>query len=148
MKIPMTLNKHRQAYRTAARLPILLLIVSMLTVPVLLFSAPLAAADVVSDCKDSGGTYVVNAAGQGHCFATIEPDCIKLPPGEVVPDPELCLKPGGIANDPIFDINDIAGTVEGTLNEVMPVIVDSDKIAESVQDTLDGIGIGISDGDN
>lgn len=136
----MTLKKHRQVYGTAATLPLLLLIASMLTVPIMLFSAPLAAADVVSDCKDSGGTYVVNAAGQGHCFVIIEPDCIKLPPGEVVPDPELCLRPGGIANDPIFDIPDIAGTVEGTLNEVMPVIVDRDCIAESVQDTLDGIG--------
>lgn len=148
MTMMTTLKKHRQAYRTAATLPLLLLIVSMLTIPVMLFSAPLAAADVVSDCKDSGGTYVVNVAGQGHCFVTIEPDCHKLPPGEVVPDPELCLKPGGIVNNPIFDVNDIAETVEGTLNEVMPVIVDGDNIAESVQDTLDGIGVVRSDGDN
>jgi hypothetical protein len=34
------------------------------------------------------------------------------------------------------------------LNEVMPVIVDGDNIAESVQDTLDGIGVVRSDGDN
>ena len=114
----------------------------------MLFSAPLAAADVVSDCKDSGGTYVVNAAGQGHCFVTIEPDCHKLPPGEVVPDPELCIKSGGIANDPIFDINDIAAEVEDTVDEFKPVVVDGDKIAELVQDTLDGIVVVISDGDN
>lgn len=134
----------------------------MLTVPIMLFSAPLAAADVVSDCKDSGGTYVVNAAGQGHCFVTLQPDCIKLPPGETVPDPELCLKPGGIANDPIFDMNDISAEVEDTLDEFMPIITDGnlltsefgpvvtdgDKIAESVQDTLDRIVVGISDGDN
>jgi hypothetical protein len=120
----------------------------MLTVPIMLFSAPLAAADVVSDCKDSGGTYVVNAAGQGHCFVTLEPICHKLPPGEVVPDPELCIKSGGIANDPIFDINDISETVEDTVDEFMPVVVDGDKIAESVQDTLDGIVVVISDGDN
>jgi hypothetical protein len=143
-----TLKKHRQAYRTAARLPLLLLIVSMLTVPIMLFSTPLAEADVVSDCKDSGGTYVVNAAGQGHCFVTLEPTCHKLPPGEVVPDPELCIKSGGIANDPIFDIPDIAGTVEDTVDEFTPVIVDGDKIAESVQDILDGIGVVGSDGDN
>jgi hypothetical protein len=148
MTMMTTLKKHRQAYRTAGTLPLLLLIVSMLTIPVMLLSAPLAAADVVSDCKDSGGTYVVNAAGQGHCFVTIEPDCHKLPPGEVVPDPELCLKPGGIVNNRIFDVNDITETVEGTLNEVMPVIVDGDKIAESVQDTLDGMGVVRSDGDN
>jgi hypothetical protein len=119
-----TLKKqHRQAYRTAGRLPILLLIASMLTVPIMLFSAPLAAADVVSDCKASGGTYVVNAAGQGNCLVTIEPDCHKLPPMEV-PDPELCLKSGGIANDPIFDMNDISAQVDDILNEVMPVITD------------------------
>ena len=47
-----------------------------------------------------------------------------------MPDPELCLRPGGIANDPIFDVNDIAGTVEDTSNEVMSLIVDGDKIAE------------------
>ena len=132
---------HRQAYRTAARLPLLLLIASMLTVPIMLFSAPLAAADVVSDCKDSGGTYVVNAAGQGHCFVTLEPTCHKLPPGEVVPDPELCIKSGGIANDPIFDIPDIAGTVEGTLNEVMPVISDGNL------PTSEGVAPIIVDGD-
>jgi hypothetical protein len=126
MKMPMTLKKHRQAYRTAGKLPLLLLIVSMLTVPIMLFSAPLAAADVVSDCKDSGGTYVVNAAGQGHCFVTVEPTCHKLTPMEV-PDPELCLKSGGIVKDPIFDLP---------------------NIAESVQDTLDGIGAGIADRDN
>ncbi|HEX2170000.1 MAG TPA: hypothetical protein VHF65_06850 [Nitrososphaera sp.] len=143
-----TVKKQRQAYTTAARLPLLLLIASMLTVPVMLFSAPLAAADVVSDCKDSGGTYVVNAAGQGHCFVTIEPDCHKLPPGEVVPDPELCIKSGGIANDPIFDINDISAEVEDIVDEFTPVVVDGDQIAESVQDTLDGIGVRISDGDN
>ena len=121
-----TEKKRRQAYRTAARLPLLLLIASMLTVPIMLFSAPLAAADVVSDCKASGGTYVVNAAGQGNCFVTIEPDCHKLPPGEVVPDPELCIKSGGIANDPIFDIPDIAAQVDDILNEVMPVVSDGD----------------------
>jgi hypothetical protein len=114
----------------------------------MLLSATFAAVDVVSDCKDSGGTYVVNAAGQGNCFVTIEPDCHKLPPGEVMADPELCIKSGGIANDPIFDINDIAETVDDTLNEVMPVIVDGDKTAESIQDTLDGIVVVISDGDN
>ena len=122
-----TEKKHRQAYRTAARLPLLLLIASMLTVPIMLFSAPLAAADVVSDCKDSGGTYVVNAAGQGHCFVTLEPTCNKLPPGEVVPDPELCIKSGGIANDPIFDIPDISAQVDDILNEVMPGISDGDN---------------------
>jgi|GEM_PF-4861915 len=125
MTMMTTVKKHhRQANRTAGRLPLLLLIASMLTVPIMLFSAPLAAADVVSDCKDSGGTYVVNAAGQGHCFVTLQPDCIKLPPGETVPDPELCLKPGGIANDPIFDMNDISAQVEDILNEVMPVVTD------------------------
>lgn len=148
MTMMTTVKKQRQAYTTAARLPLLLLIASMLTVPVMLFSAPLAAADVVSDCKDSGGTYVVNAAGQGHCFVTIEPDCHKLPPGEVVPDPELCIKSGGIANDPIFDINDISAEVEDIVDEFTPVVVDGDQIAESVQDTLDGIGVRISDGDN
>jgi hypothetical protein len=148
MTMMTTVKKHRQAYTTAARLPLLLLIASMLTVPVMLFSAPLAAADVVSDCKDSGGTYVVNAAGQGHCLVTIEPDCHKLPPGEVVPDPELCIKSGGIANDPIFDINDISAEVEDIVDEFTPVVVDGDQIAESVQDTLDGIGVRISNGDN
>jgi hypothetical protein len=134
MKIAMMLKKHRQAYRTAARLPLLLLIVSMLTVPIMLYSAPLAAADAKADCEKSGGKYVVTN-GKDHCFVTIEPDCYKLPPGEVVPDPELCLKPGGIVNNPIFDANDIAETVKDNLNEV-------------VQDTLDGIVGVISDGDN
>jgi hypothetical protein len=139
---------HRQGYKTVARLPLLVLIASMLTVPIMLFSAPLAAADVVSDCKDSGGTYVVNAAGQGHCFVTLEPICNKLPPGEVVPDPELCLKTGGIANDPIFDMNDISAQVDDILNEVVPVITDGNEIAESVQDTLDGIVVVTSDGND
>jgi hypothetical protein len=100
MKITIMLKKHKQAYRTAATLPLLLLIVSMLTVPVMLFSAQLAAADVVADCKNSGGKYVVNDRGVGQCLVTIEPDCHKMSPGEVVPDPELCLKPGGISNNP------------------------------------------------
>ena len=142
----MTVKKQGQAYRTSARLPLVPLIVSMLTVPVLLFSALLAAADIKADCENSGGKYVVNAAGQGHCSVTIEPDCHKLPPGEVVPHSELCLKPGGIVNNPISDGNDIADTVKGTSDEVMPVIVDGDKIAQSVQDTLDGIVVVISDG--
>lgn len=139
MKIAVMVKKHRQAYRTVATLPLLLLIVSLLTVPVLLFSAPLAAADVKADCEKDGGTFVVNAAGQSHCFVTLQPDCHKLPPGEVVPDPELCLKPGGIVNDPIFDVNDIAETVEDTLDEVMPVVFDDDRISESVREALERV---------
>jgi hypothetical protein len=128
MTMMTTVKKHhRQAYRTAGRLPLLLLIASMLTVPIMLFSAPLAAADVVSDCKDSGGTYVVNAAGQGHCFVPLEPICHKFPAMEN-PDPEDCLKSGGIANDPIFDMMDISAQVDDILDEVMPVIVDGDRI--------------------
>ena len=144
MTMVMTLKKYREAYRTAGTLPLLLLIVSMLTVPVMLFSAPLAAADIVADCEKSGGKYVVKN-GQGHCFVTIEPDCHKLPPGEVVPDPELCLKPGGIANNPIFNGNDIADTVEDTLDEVMPVITDGDDISEAVVDSLNGLIRVVSD---
>jgi hypothetical protein len=103
----------------------------------MLFSAPLAAADVVSDCKDSGGTYVVNAAGQGHCFVPLEPICNTLPPMEVPDDPELCIRPGGIANDPIFDVSDISADVEDTLDEIVPVVVDGNLISESVRDNLD-----------
>jgi hypothetical protein len=137
MKIAMMVKKHRQAYTTVATLPLLLLIVSMLTVPVMLFSAPLAAADVKADCEKDGGTYVVNAAGHGHCYVRLEPDCHKLPAGEVVPDPELCLK-GGIVNNPISNGNDIAEIVEDTLNEVMSVVSDgNDRISEAVREALE-----------
>jgi hypothetical protein len=99
MTMVMTIRKHMQAHGATAKLALLLLIVTSLTVPVMLSSLPLAAADVVADCEKGGGKYVVKN-GQGHCFVTIEPDCHKMPPGEVVPDPELCLKPGGISNNP------------------------------------------------
>jgi hypothetical protein len=99
MMVMMTIRKHMQAYGAAAKLALLLLIVTSLTVPVMLSSLPLAAADVVADCEKSGGKYVVKN-GQGHCFVTIEPDCYKMPPGDVVPDPELCLKAVEISNDP------------------------------------------------
>jgi hypothetical protein len=131
-------KKHGQAYRTAARLPLLLLIVSMLTVPIMLFSAPLAAADVVADCKNSGGTYVVNDRGVGQCLVTVEPICHKLPHMEV-PDPELCLKSGGIINIPIVDGNLIASEVEDTVEGIGPIVVDGNLISEAVRDSVEGI---------
>ena len=98
MMMVMTVRKQMQAHRAAAKLALLLLIVTSLTVPIMLSSLPLAAADEKADCEKSGGTYQVKD-GNSHCFVTIEPDCFKMPHMEV-PDPELCLKPGGISNDP------------------------------------------------
>jgi hypothetical protein len=128
-----TLKKHRQAYRTATTLPLLLLIISLLTLPAMLFSAPLAAADVVSDCKDGGGTYVVNAAGQGQCYVTVEPICHKMPHMEV-PDPELCLKSGGIINNPTPSA---CTTTEGGTNAaaVGPAATATTTAAEGNQST-------------
>jgi hypothetical protein len=100
MMMVMTVRKYMQAHRAApAKLVLMLLIVTSLTVPITLSSLPLAAADEKADCEKSGGTYQVKD-GNSHCFVTLEPDCYKMPAGEVVPDPELCLKPGGISNDP------------------------------------------------
>src|SRR5215212_10857008 len=130
-------NKSVLRIAASAKPVLLLLIVTSLTVPVMFSSLPLAAADEKADCDKSGGTLVTNAAGQSHCFVTLEPICNKLPPGEVVPDPELCLKSGGIVNNPISVADEIAELVEDTLNEVAPVISDGDHVAEAVRDTVE-----------
>jgi hypothetical protein len=100
MTMATTVRKHIQARRAAAKLVLLFLIVTSLIVPVMLSSLPLAAAvDVVADCKNSGGTWVVNARGEGNCVVELPSDCFKLS-REDVPDPELCLKSGGVSTDP------------------------------------------------
>jgi len=140
-------RKNKSVLRIAAAKPVLLLlIVTSLTVPVMFSSLPLAAADAKADCEKNGGKYIVTN-GKDHCFVTIEPDCHKLPPGEVVPDPELCLKSGGVVNNPISIGDDIAEIVEDTLNGFGPVVTDGNLISESVRNTVNGIMPIITDGD-
>src|SRR5215213_900124 len=141
-------NKSVLRIAASAKPVLLLLVVTSLTVPVMFSSLPLAAADEKADCDKSGGTLVTNAAGQSHCFVTLEPICNKLPAGDVVPDPELCLKSGGIVSNPISVGDEIAATVEDTLEEIMPVVSDGDKISESVRNTLEEIMPLITDGND
>jgi hypothetical protein len=138
-------NKSVLRIAAAAKPVLLLLIVTSLTVPVMFSSLPLAAADAKADCEKNGGKYVVTN-GKDHCFVTIEPDCHKLPPGEVVPDPELCLKSGGVVNNPISVGDEIAEIVEDTLNEIMPVIIDGNLLTDQEDGSDDEIIPVVSDG--
>ena len=102
----MTVKKHRQAQHraaaAAATLPLLLLIITSLTVPLMLFSAPLAAARTAAeDCEASGGTWV-QRGDNGFCFRTLEPIVCTLPPIPEVPDPPLECR-GGVIVDPDND---------------------------------------------
>ena len=137
----MTVKKHRQAqHRAAATLPLLLLITTSLTVPLMLFSAPLAAARTAAeDCEASGGTWV-QRGDNGFCFRTLEPIVCTLPPIPEVPDPPFC---GGlIVVDPDNDEEDSSPA------EILDFALDvADVDRDGTEDDGDGGGDGTQDDD-
>jgi hypothetical protein len=101
MTMAITVRKHFQAHgAAAAKLVLLLLIVTSLTVPIMLSSLPLAAADAQTDCEKAGGKYV--SANGGHCFTELPTDTCKMSKmDETDPQPEICLRePSGVSIDP------------------------------------------------
>jgi hypothetical protein len=101
MTMAITVRKHFQAHGpAAAKLVLLLLIVTSLTVPIMLSSLPLAAADAQTDCEKAGGKYV--SANGGHCFTELPTDTCKMSKmDETDPQPEICLRePSGVSIDP------------------------------------------------
>lgn len=87
-------NKKKKKYNSkvtaTTTLSLLLLIVTSITLPLMLFPAPLAAADKKA-CTESGGTWV-QGDKDGFCFRKLEPEVCKLAPIPEAPDPELCVK--------------------------------------------------------
>ena len=110
----MTVKKHRQAQHraaSAATLPLLLLIITSLTVPLMLFSAPSAAARTAAeDCEASGGTWV-QRGDNGFCFRTLEPIVCTLPPIPEVPDPPLECRGGVIVAPDIDEEEDFSAEI-------------------------------------
>lgn len=72
---------------TAATLPVVLLIVTSLTLALMLFPAPLAAANKQA-CNASGGAWV-QVGNNGFCLRNLEPDTCTLEPIPEPPDPDL-----------------------------------------------------------